>query len=555
MKTVRCAIYTRKSSEEGLEQDFSSLDAQREACAAYVLSQASEGWKLRPDLYDDGGLSGGSLERPALQRLLGDVKAGQIDIIVVYKVDRLTRSLLDFAKLVEAFDEAHVSFVSVTQSFNTTTSMGRLTLNMLLSFAQFEREVTAERIRDKIAASKAKGMWMGGIPPLGYRPDGRSLQIIPDHARIVEDIYRLYREKGNVRRVAEHLIKEGVRSPIRTTSTCKTYGGGAFSRGQLYSILKNPIYAGKIAHKQAVYPGNHSPIICEEEWEAVQRQLSANTQGVRRAREQSCALLAGLVFDDKGNALKHVHATKGSKRYRYYVGGPQEETAGKPLSPLLRIPALEIERFVRTELHALLSDPLALAAKANSAVSPSSIAAAKANLDKYLSATGQANRSAIRQLVVRVAIFTGRVVLSLHRPAICELLGVTADGDDPATLDHPISARIKRSGMAVRLISSNGARAIEHQPDATLIRLVVQSRTWWARLANGNIDVATLAREEGVSASWMTRVVRLAFLAPEVVEAILAGETKAGICAKDLLASSVVPSDWKDQAKRIVAGA
>lgn len=208
MKAVRCAIYTRKSSEEGLEQGFNSLHAQREACAAYVLSQASEGWVLLPEVYDDGGLSGGTLERPALQRLLGDVADGKVDIIVVYKVDRLTRSLLDFAKLVEALDKAGTSFVSVTQSFNTTTSMGRLTLNMLLSFAQFEREVTAERIRDKVAASKAKGMWMGGIPPLGYRPDGRTLAIVEEHAALVREIHARYLALGNVRSVAESLAAE-----------------------------------------------------------------------------------------------------------------------------------------------------------------------------------------------------------------------------------------------------------------------------------------------------------------------------------------------------------
>ena len=242
MKRVRCAIYTRKSSEEGLEWDFNLLHAQREACAAYVLSQAREGWTLLPEAYDDGGISGGTLERPALQRLLADVAAGAVDNIVVYKVDRLTRSLLDFAKLVEAFDKAEVSFVSVPQSFNTTTSMGRLTLNMLLSFAQFEREVTAERIRDKIAASKAKGMWMGSTPPLGYRPDGRSLAIVEEHAAIVREIYARYLELGNVRRLADELERNGVRSPRRQRLTGTHFGGAVFSRGQLYAILKNPIY-------------------------------------------------------------------------------------------------------------------------------------------------------------------------------------------------------------------------------------------------------------------------------------------------------------------------
>jgi DNA invertase Pin-like site-specific DNA recombinase len=234
VKTVRCAIYTRKSSEEGLEQAFNSLDAQREACAAYVLSQASEGWSALPDVYDDGGLSGGSLERPALQRLLADVAAGRIDIIVVYKVDRLTRSLLDFAKLVEAFDKAGTSFVSVTQSFNTTTSMGRLTLNMLLSFAQFEREVTAERIRDKIAASKAKGMWMGGTPPLGYAKNERSLKIVEEEAAFVRHLFARYLELGTVRALAEELTGQGVTSPVRTYASGRSAGGGRMTRGQLY---------------------------------------------------------------------------------------------------------------------------------------------------------------------------------------------------------------------------------------------------------------------------------------------------------------------------------
>lgn len=261
MKTVRCAIYTRKSSDEGLEQDFNSLDAQREACAAYVLSQASEGWKLLPELYDDGGLSGGTLERPALQRLLADVKEGRIDIIVVYKVDRLTRSLLDFSKLVEAFDAAEVSFVSVTQSFNTTTSMGRLTLNMLLSFAQFEREVTAERIRDKIAASKARGLWMGGVPPLGYKPDGKNgLTIVENHAAIIRGIVRHYRWLGNVRLVAEALEADGVISPSRKTRKGKTYGGCGFTRGQIYHILKTRFMPATFRTRTRSIPAITNPL-------------------------------------------------------------------------------------------------------------------------------------------------------------------------------------------------------------------------------------------------------------------------------------------------------
>lgn len=297
MKAVRCAIYTRKSSEEGLEQGFNSLHAQREACAAYVLSQASEGWVLLPEVYDDGGLSGGTLERPALQRLLGDVADGKVDIIVVYKVDRLTRSLLDFAKLVEALDNAGTSFVSITQSFNTTTSMGRLTLNMLLSFAQFEREVTAERIRDKVAASKAKGMWMGGIPPLGYRPDGRTLAIVEEHAALVREIHARYLALGNVRSVAESLVAERIRVPKRKTGTGRAFGGTAFSRGQIYAILRNPIYVGDIPHRGSVFPGQHAPILERAAWNKVQQQLAGNVRGERKGRSGAHGFLTGLLVD------------------------------------------------------------------------------------------------------------------------------------------------------------------------------------------------------------------------------------------------------------------
>ena len=302
MKPVRCAIYTRKSSEEGLEQDFNSLDAQREACAAYILSQAGEGWTRVSDTYDDGGLSGGSLERPALKRLLEDVSAKRIDIIVVYKVDRLTRSLLDFARLVEAFDVAGVSFVSVTQAFNTTTSMGRLTLNMLLSFAQFEREVTAERIRDKIAASKARGMWMGGTPPLGYRPEGRSLAIVETHAGIVREIFTRYLRLGTVRVLAESLATEGIEVPARTSSTGRAFGQRPFCRGQLYAILRNPVYVSLSSHKGRTYPGNHPALVDRETWDAVQVQLSANVKGERRGRRWAAPRTRS------GRAVCHVFA-------------------------------------------------------------------------------------------------------------------------------------------------------------------------------------------------------------------------------------------------------
>jgi DNA invertase Pin-like site-specific DNA recombinase len=260
---LRCAIYTRVSTDQGLEQDFNSLDAQREASEAYIKSQAHEGWRLIRDSYDDGGYSGGSMERPALQKLLADIESRRIDVIVVYKVDRLTRSLADFAKLVEMFDRREVSFVSVTQSFNTTTSMGRLTLNVLLSFALFEREVTGERIRDKIAASKKKGMWMGGVVPLGYRVEDRALHIVEDQAEIVRSLFQGYLEAGSVVRLKQRLDDKAFRFPVRVDGAGRSTGGGPLSRGHIYKILSNPIYAGRIGHKGQVHQGQHPPVVSQ----------------------------------------------------------------------------------------------------------------------------------------------------------------------------------------------------------------------------------------------------------------------------------------------------
>src|SRR6266576_3031481 len=290
----RCAIYTRKSSEEGLEQDFNSLVAQREACEAYIRSQQHEGWASARNRYDDGGFSGGNMERPALQRLLADIAAGRIDIVIVYKVDRLTRSLADFARLVEIFDAEGVSFVSVTQQFNTTSSMGRLTLNVLFSFAQFERELTGERIRDKIAASKKKGMWMGGNVPLGYDASERSLAVNPAEAETVRCIFALYRELGCVRRVKEEADRLGLSTKHSTTASGTERGGRSFSRGHLYHLLWNPIYIGEIAHKGQLYPGQHPALIDVETWTAVRDQLVTNATNHRcKADAAEPSLLAG----------------------------------------------------------------------------------------------------------------------------------------------------------------------------------------------------------------------------------------------------------------------
>jgi site-specific DNA recombinase len=320
-RSLRSAIYTRVSTEQGLEQDFNSLDAQREASEAYIKSQAHEGWRLVRDRYDDGGFSGGSMDRPALKKLLADVQARRIDLIVVYKVDRLTRSLADFAKLVETFDAHGVSFVSVTQSFNTTTSMGRLTLNVLLSFAQFEREVTGERIRDKIAASKKKGMWMGGVVPLGYRVENRALHIVEDHAAIVRSLFCRYLEAGSVVRLKQQLDADGVRIPIRIDGAGRSTGGGLFSRGHIYKILSNPIYVGRIAHKGQVHEGQHPPIVTLDLWDKVQQTLRDHLGATRtkRTRQSSDALLGGKLYDDGGNRMSPTWARRGSKRWRYYV--------------------------------------------------------------------------------------------------------------------------------------------------------------------------------------------------------------------------------------------
>ena len=320
MARVRCAIYTRKSSEDGLEQDFNSLDAQREACAAFIASQKAEGWVLLPEHYDDGGLSGGTLERPALMRLMRDLEAGKVDQIVVYKIDRLTRSLADFAKLVERLDAAGASFVSVTQSFNTATSMGRLTLNVLLSFAQFEREVTAERIRDKIAASKRRGLWMGGLVPFGYDADGRTLKIREDEAAVVRQLFELYRRLGTVRAVHAEALRLGFRSRVRVLASGRTVGGGSFSRGHIHQMLSNPLYAGRIRHKRLVHDGQHPAIIAPDLWEAVQAGLADNAareRGTGNSGERSP--FAGKLFDETGDRLTPSHANKRGVRHRYYV--------------------------------------------------------------------------------------------------------------------------------------------------------------------------------------------------------------------------------------------
>src|SRR6202048_2397846 len=353
----RCAIYTRKSSEEGLEQEFNSLQAQCEACEAYIRSQRHEGWVLARTRYDDGGVSGGNMERPALHRLLGDTPGGWLHIIVVHKADRRTRSLADFARRVEIFDAQGVSFVSVTQQFNTTSSMGRLTLNVLLSFAQLEREVLGERTRDKIAASKKKGMWMGGIVPLGYDASERTLVINTAEAETVRRVFALYRELGCVRRVKEEADRLGISTKCRTTAGGTERGGKPFSRGHIYRLLSNPIYIGEIAHKGQLYPGQHPALIDAYTWAAARDQLAANARDHRRkAHTTEPSLLAGVLVDARGERLTASHAVKKGRRYRYYVS----TEAGTDRAQGWRLAAQEIEDAVIKVLADVLTRPAML---------------------------------------------------------------------------------------------------------------------------------------------------------------------------------------------------
>jgi site-specific DNA recombinase len=553
-KTVRCAIYTRKSSDEGLEQDFNSLHAQREACAAYVLSQASEGWTLLADHYDDGGISGGTLERPALQQLLADIADGRIDIVVVYKVDRLTRSLLDFAKLVDSFDRAGTSFVSITQSFNTTTSMGRLTLNMLLSFAQFEREVTAERIRDKLAASKAKGMWMGGMPPLGYKPAGRTLAIVEPHAAIVRNIYQRYMELGTVRLLADALSQEGNRVPLRKAGTGRAYGGALFSRGQLYAILRNPIYVGDIPHKGKVFPGNHPPLIERGEWEAVQRHLSGQVKGTRqRGRAAQASPLAGKIFDAEGEPLLAAHTTrKGDTRYRYYISKALHYGSA---STGLRMPAGEVERAAAKALAGLFADPLHLAEQVEVQLAPDDLpklTARAAQLRDQLN-WGQAR---FADLLERIKVHDAGLRLIVSTAAVAEAVGLAQRSAAKPSLTIPVAVRLTRTGRAIRLVQGDGALAAAGEgADPALLRLLTRAHAWWKVLAEGELTPTQLAARDGVTTPWVIRVVRLAFLSPRVVEAALVGRLRAGIDATALMRPETISLDWEEQEQKLlVAG-
>ena len=555
----RCAIYTRKSSEEGLEQEFNSLAAQREACEAYIRSQQHEGWLLVRSRYDDGGFSGGNLERPAAQRLLSDIRAGRIDIVVVYKVDRLTRSLADFARLVELFDAQGVSFVSVTQQFNTTSSMGRLTLNVLLSFAQFEREVTGERIRDKIAASKKKGMWMGGNVPLGYDASERTLVINPAEAETVRRVFALYRELGCVRRVKEAAERLGLRTKCSTTANGAERGGKPFSRGHLYTLLSNQIYTGQIAHKGALYPGQQPVLVDDETWSAVRDQLAANKSDHRRkTKAAEPSLLAGLLVDARGERLTPSHAVKKGRRYRYYVSAALITDAGTDREGW-RLAAREIEEAVIRILTDALTSPASLVERIAAAGMPSDqvrkLLSRAAGMAAALGGSPGERAKLVRELIEKIIVDEKTLTIKLRR-------GLLLGGDAPSSASEAASdsveltstAAFTRRGTETKLVLP-GLAPQKHGSscDPALIKAIARGRVWFEELATGRArSLQELAKRDGISRRYIRRLMGLAFLSPELIEAILQGRQPVALTATRLTELDL-PLDWTEQHKQLAS--
>ena len=557
----RCAIYTRKSSEEGLEQSFNSLDAQREACEAYITSQRHEGWRVLPTAYDDGGISGGTMDRPALLRLLRDIRDRKVDLVVVYKVDRLTRSLADFAKIVEVFDANGASFVSVTQQFNTASSMGRLTLNMLLSFAQFEREVTGERIRDKIAASKRKGMWMGGVPPLGYDIQDRTLVINEAEAQTVRYIFETYVTLGAVRPLHEQLDAERITSKRHTSAKGNSYGGRPISRGHLYRLLQNRLYRGEITHNGQTYLGQHQPIIDEALWDQVQAQLEQN-RVEQRAQQTTiqASLLAGLVTDQQGDRLVPTYASKNGKRYRYYVSQSLITGTRGNAPHAIRVPAADLERLVLQRLCRWLTSPADLLDALGSTIPatkhPAIIAAAN-KLATAWNITPTTSRSVfLKAIVDRIAIGDTGIEIAVRPNTLAQhLLGkadynISADASRSNDCQDPIvltiDAQLCRSGLAMKLVTE-GPEAIP-QPDPTMIRLLARAHAMRCELGSGRHDsLEACANAMGVSNSYVGRIVRLAYLAPDITTSILDGRQPANLTAARLSQTSELPLAWSEQ--------
>ena len=513
-KPVRCAIYTRVSTDQGLEQEFSSLDAQRDAAEAYIRSQAHAAWSLIRGQYDDGGFSGGSTNRPALQRLLADVRAKKVDVIVVYKVDRLTRSLADFAKLVELFDGHGVSFVSVTQQFNTTTSMGRLTLNVLLSFSQFEREVTSERIRDKIAASKRKGIWVGGMVPLGYKVEDRKLVVIQNEAERVCTIFRRYLELGSLNLLMQDLRERKIITKVRKLSSGRTVGGNPLTRGPLAHLLRNRFYLGEVAFKGEVFPGEQPAILDRKLFEAVQRKLDEQRTNHSIKRASSESLLASRIFDDRGNRMTPSYTRKKGKRYRYYLSSPliqgQAEIAGT------------IRRIAASEVETLVSD------------------AVRKRRQDLSTAT---DRDLLHHHVARVEVQENRIAITLIRNA-----GQRASKrPENAAFYVPWKKAPpkRRREIITPALSGNGVRPIRAETRVALVTSIACGRRWLSEIVTGSVaDVEAIAIREQCSVRQVNLTISLAFLSPTLVKAAIDGRLHRGIGIARLRDA---PAEWTRQ--------
>jgi site-specific DNA recombinase len=515
--TKPCAIYTRVSTEHGLEQDFNSLDAQHDAAQAYIRSQAHAGWMLIRSRYADGGYSGGSIERPALQRLLADVMARKVDVVVVYKVDRLTRSLADFAKLVELFDAHGVSFVSVTQQFNTTTSMGRLTLNVLLSFAQFEREVTSERIRDKIAASKRKGLWVGGIVPLGYATKDRKIVVVEEEAERVRTIFRRYLELGSLNRLMADLRERGIVTKLRVLKSGRTVGGIPFTRGPLAHFLRNRFYIGEVVFKGEVLSGEQPAILDRELFDAVQAKLNEQRNNHSEARDKSKSLLIGRIYDDRGNRMSPSHVRKGGIKYCYYLSSPLLHGRPERAGSVRRVPAAEVEALVGSAVRQHLENSSEIA-----------------------------DRDLIHNHVVRVEVQADQLVVELKAAASSGPPGAV-DNERPVVRIPWKKTPMKRRREIIvpASASPHGRRPIRAETRATLVAAIARGRRWLDEVVAGSVtSVEQIATREKCSIRQVNMTISLAFLAPKLVQAAVEGRLPRGIGVTRLRDA---PAEWSRQ--------
>jgi site-specific DNA recombinase len=524
VKPVRCAIYTRVSTEHGLDQEFNSLDAQYEAACAYIKSQAHAGWTLVRSRYDDGGYSGGSTDRPDLQKLLDDIRSRKIDVIVVYKVDRLTRSLADFAKLVELFDAHGVSFVSVTQQFNTTTSMGRLTLNVLLSFAQFEREVTSERIRDKIAASKRKGLWVGGNLPFGYEMKDGKIVIVEEEAELVRSIFRRYLELGSVNELLRELRERNVRTKTRQLSTGATRGGIPFGRGTLYYVLSNHFYIGKVKYMDEILPGEQPAIMDVALFEAVRQKSLAQWSHRTVVRNKSDHLLTGLLFDDAGYRMIPTHATKAGVRYRYYASTPVLHGEAKTASTgsISRVPAADVEDTIVTALKKHL------ATDRDNATS---------------SAPRLENRENLAEVVDRIVVYSDRLVVRFKGDSSEQVSDDTEDQSLTIPWKKPPSKRARQILRPQNATQSTRPEQLDRR--ARLVSAIARGRRWLDDVVAGRVtSVSEICTREKCSVRQVNMTISLAFLAPNLVRAAVEGRLPRGIGVERLRDP---PTEWRHQ--------